>query len=256
MPGIEAITRPSAQPSLVDIAEQLARDTRGMRFDPPVAYVYNPLLYAWAPHRRYLERYGDGKHRVLFLGMNPGPWGMAQTGVPFGDVTLVRDWLGITGHVGHPSAEHPKKPVEGFHCRRREISGQRFWGWAKERFTTARRFFEQCFVLNYCPLCFLEQSGRNRTPDKLAPIEREPLFASCDRALRNSVALLEPAQVLGVGRFATTRAERALTALGTPVDYVPHPSPANPAANRGWARQLEQTMTALRVPLGAQAPAG
>ena len=33
--------------------------------------------------------------RVVFLGMNPGPFGMAQVGVPFGEVAAVRDWLRI-----------------------------------------------------------------------------------------------------------------------------------------------------------------
>lgn len=220
-----------------------------MRFGPPVAYVYNPLEYAWEPHRRYLQRYGTGRHRVLFLGMNPGPWGMAQTGVPFGDVDLVRDWLGVTGRVTRPRPEHPKKPVEGFACRRREVSGQRFWGWAEAKFASAKRFFEHYFVLNYCPLCFLEASGRNRTPDKLAGHEREPLFMRCDRALRDSAALLEPTQVLGIGRFAVLRAKRALADLGVPIGYVPHPSPANPAANRGWAEQLDAAMQTLRAPL-------
>jgi single-strand selective monofunctional uracil DNA glycosylase len=220
-----------------------------MRFRAPVAYVYNPLDYAWEPHRRYLTRYGKERHRILFLGMNPGPWGMAQTGVPFGDVPMVRDWLGLTGRVARPQPEHPKRPVEGFACRRREVSGRRFWGWAESKFTTAKRFFEHCFVLNYCPLCFLEAGGRNRTPDKLARRERDTLFARCDRALRDSAALLEPTHVLGIGRFAALRAKHALAELGTPIGYVPHPSPANPAANSGWAERLDEAIRMLRLPL-------
>lgn len=224
-----------------------------MRFGPPVAYVYDPLAYAWEPHRHYLERYGTQRHRILFLGMNPGPWGMAQTGVPFGDVRMVRDWLGVTGRVTRPQHEHPKKPVEGFACRRREVSGMRLWGWAEAKFATAKRFFEHCLVLNYCPLCFLEAGGRNRTPDKLARHEREPLFLRCDRALRASAVLLEPTHVLGIGRFAVQRAKRALEGLGTPIGYVPHPSPANPAANAGWTARLDEALDALQLPLPAGA---
>jgi single-strand selective monofunctional uracil DNA glycosylase len=235
--------------SLPDVARRLACELRPLRFGAPVSYVYNPLEYAWEPHERYLQRYGGQLYRVLFLGMNPGPWGMAQTGVPFGDVPMVRDWLGITGHVAHPNPEHPKRPVEGFHCRRREVSGRRFWGWARSAFGTAQRFFEQCFVLNYCPLCFLEASGRNRTPDKLARPEREPLFARCDGALRDAVTLLRPTHVLGIGRFAADRAARALGGLDVPTAYVPHPSPANPAANRGWALQLDDAMRELDLSL-------
>ena len=78
---------------LVDIARRLRDDVDRLEFAPPVAVVYNPLDYAWKPHRAYLERYGQGHPQVLLLGMNPGPFGMAQTGVPFGDVAMVRGWL-------------------------------------------------------------------------------------------------------------------------------------------------------------------
>ncbi|MGH9464268.1 MAG: single-stranded DNA-binding protein, partial [Thermoanaerobaculia bacterium] len=166
------------------VAAELASEVAALVFAPPVAFVYRPLEYAWDPHAAYLKRYGRGRREVLLLGMNPGPWGMAQTGVPFGDVELVRDWLGIAGAVARPSAEHPRRPVEGFACRRSEVSGRRLWGWARERFGRAERFFARFFVLNFCPLLFLEASGRNRTPAELAAAEREALAAPCDRALR------------------------------------------------------------------------
>src|SRR5688572_32536315 len=95
--------------------------------------------------------------------MNPGPFGMAQTGVPFGDVAMVRDWLGIVAAVAKPRDEHPKRPVLGFECQRSEVSGARLWGWARARFGTPQRFFERFFVANYCPLAFMESSGANRT---------------------------------------------------------------------------------------------
>jgi len=220
-----------------------------LSFSPPVAYVYRPLDYAWAPHRLYLERYGSSRPQVLLVGMNPGPFGMAQTGVPFGDVAMVRDWLGIEAEVGKPAREHPKRPVEGFSCRRREVSGQRLWGWARDRFNGPEAFFERFFVANYCPLVFVEESGRNRTPDKLARVQREPLFAACDRALRDTVALLEPSFVIGVGRFAAERAAAALSGKGLVLGRIPHPSPASPVANRGWAGQTEQALHNLGIAL-------
>ncbi|MEP6821525.1 MAG: single-stranded DNA-binding protein, partial [Chthoniobacterales bacterium] len=59
------------------------RDAVGkLKFTPPVAYIYNPLDYAWPAHETYLRRYGATRKSVIFLGMNPGPFGMAQTGVP------------------------------------------------------------------------------------------------------------------------------------------------------------------------------
>jgi single-strand selective monofunctional uracil DNA glycosylase len=195
--------------TLVEIARQLRKDVSQLSFGLPVTHVYDPLEYAWSLHREYLSRYGTGQPQVVLVGMNPGPFGMVQTGVPFGDVTMVRDWLKIEGPVGKPEHEHPKRPVEGFACHRHEVSGQRLWGWARTSYRTPERFFSRFFVANYCPLCFLEASGRNRTPDKLPVDERTPLLAVCDRALRRTAECLDPEFVLGVGRFATGRVTAA-----------------------------------------------
>lgn len=219
---------------LVDVARRLSRTVRGLEFAAPVRHVYNPLDYAAEPHERYLRRYGRGRRRAILLGMNPGPWGMAQTGVPFGEISLVRDWLGISGAVRRPADEHPKRPVQGFDCPRSEVSGRRLWGWARERYRTPDRFFATFFVANYCPLMFLEASGRNRTPDRLPAAERAPLLAACDAALRRTVERLAPAIVIGVGAFAEGRARAALAGTEVAVARILHPSPASPAANRGW----------------------
>jgi len=235
--------------SLSSIAEQLRADVDRLSFSLPVTHVYNPLAYAWEPHRRYLERWGGGRKEVVLLGMNPGPWGMAQTGVPFGEVELVRDWLGVEAPVGGPGREHPRRPIEGFACARREVSGQRLWGWARERCGTPEAFFARFLVLNYCPLVFLEQSGRNRTPDKLPAAEREPLEALCDRALSAAIEVLSPDWVIGVGAFAEARARRALAGLDVTVGGVLHPSPASPVANRGWAERAEAQLQALGIDL-------
>ena len=182
--------------------------------------------------------------------MNPGPFGMAQTGVPFGEVTLVRDWLGIEAPVGRPRREHPRRPVAGFACTRSEVSGRRLWGWARERFETPQRFFERFFVVNYCPLAFMEESGRNITPDKLPRAERERLFAVCDRALARTVKALRPGVVVGIGKFAADRAAAALQRSGVAIGTAPHPSPASPAANRGWAAQMERALRDLELDAG------
>jgi single-strand selective monofunctional uracil DNA glycosylase len=225
--------------TLWQAAQRLARDVDALAFAPPVTHVYNPLRYAADAHREYLRRYGAAPKRVVFLGMNPGPWGMAQTGIPFGEVAAVRDWLGISAEVGKPGREHPKRPVEGFACARSEVSGARLWGAFAQRHGDARRFFRERFVANYCPLVFMEESGRNRTPDKLPASERAPLFAACDRHLRTLCAVLAPEWVIGVGAFAAARAEQALVDTGVVVGTILHPSPASPAANRGWAEQAD-----------------
>ncbi|MBL6975618.1 MAG: single-stranded DNA-binding protein [Deltaproteobacteria bacterium] len=179
---------------------------------------------------------------------NPHPWGMAQTGVPFGEVGRVRDWLGIKAPVGRPVGEHPKRPIQGFACTRSEVSGARVWGWAAERFGTPERFFARFFVANYSPLVFMEESGRNRTPDKLPKAEREPLFAACDRALRRTVDCLDPRFVVGVGRFAEDRIRAVLGPdISRVVGCVPHPSPANPAANRGWGHIMDQSLKEIGI---------
>jgi len=221
--------------TLLQSARELAQSTEKLSFASPVAYVYNPLLYAWRPHAKYLQQYGSSRKRVVFLGMNPGPWGMAQTGVPFGEIDAVKGWMQIEEPVDSPSAQHPKRPIEGFACQKSEVSGRRLWGLFAERFGTADAFFQDHLVINYCPLVFMEESSRNRTPDKLPASERETLFALCDQHLRNGAEALKPTWIVGVGGFAQQRAASALEGLPIQFARVLHPSPASPAANRGWA---------------------
>ena len=235
--------------ALVETARELSKTVGRLRFGPPVTHVYNSLDYAWEPHRDYLRRYGAGGKEVVFLGMNPGPWGMAQTGVPFGEVELVRDWLGIEGEVKRPRREHPKRRIEGFACGRREVSGQRLWGWARRRFSVPERFFERFFVANYCPLSFLEESGRNRTPDRLPAAERGPLLDICDRALVRTIEALGPRWVVGVGGFAEGRARAALSETEVSIGRILHPSPASPAANRDWEGTVERQLRDLGIRL-------
>lgn len=247
--GRERASQRRADPPLLAISDALSRTLARMSFGPPVAYVYDPYEYARAPWREYLRRYAASPKEVVLVGMNPGPFGMAQTGVPFGEVSLVRDWLGLEGPVGQPPREHAKRPVLGFACPRREVSGARLWGFARDRFGTPERFFARFFVANYCPLLFLEPSGRNVTPDKLRADEREPLLQACDEALREMIQALEPRLVVGVGHFAEARARTALANLGVEIGRIPHPSPASPAANRGWAEQAERALADLGIRL-------
>jgi len=238
----------STPPSHIDaIFENLMRRVEGLKFGPPVAFVYNPILYAKNSHLEYWHRYGAGPKEIMLLGMNPGPWGMVQTGVPFGDVEMVTGWLGIRGQVDPPPRQHPKRPISGFECQRSEVSGRRLWGWARERFFTPQRFFERFWVANYCPLAFLEATGRNRTPDKLPAIEKMPLLAACDDALIQIVSELRPSIVVGVGGFAATQAMRALQNVNVRVGQITHPSPANPKANAGWRERIESELKMMGI---------
>ena len=238
-------TMGSMQPARIQ--RELTKKLKALTFAPPTHQVYNPLEYARASAELYLERYFQPGVEALWLGMNPGPWGMAQTGVPFGEIAAARDWLGLEAPVRKPKPEHPKRPIEGFACQRSEVSGRRLWGWAQERFGDPENFFERFFVWNYCPLVFMEEGGKNRTPDKLPADEREPLFALCDEALQKLVRTLQPQAIIGVGRFAQKQAQRALADFDLPVHTVLHPSPASPIANRGWAEQAEAQLVALGI---------
>jgi single-strand selective monofunctional uracil DNA glycosylase len=179
--------------------------------------------------------------------MNPGPFGMAQTGIPFGQVAAVRDWLCIQTAIGRPRKEHPKRLVTGFECARSEISGERLWGMFAKRFGRADRFFQEHFVVNYCPLAFMEESGRNRTPDKLPRSERSALFEACDRHLRDVVRLLQPEWLIGVGDFAAARAGAVFPDGSVHVGKILHPSPACPASNVDWAGKVTGQLQELGV---------
>jgi single-strand selective monofunctional uracil DNA glycosylase len=234
---------------LIQAADDLSRAVARLSFGAPVTHVYNPLDYARENHAAYIEAYGRGPKHAVFLGMNPGPWGMAQTGVPFGDAAMVRDWLEIDNPVARPEHEHPKRPVQGLACPRSEVSGTRLWGAAKERFATPARFFRRFYVANYCPLCFMEESGRNRVPEKLPLAERTPLFEACDEHLRRLVRALSPTYVVGVGAFAAARARAALEGLeiGVTVTQILHPSPASPAANQGWSGKVAAQLASAGI---------
>jgi single-strand selective monofunctional uracil DNA glycosylase len=234
-------------PNGLSVYRSLSRELASMKFSPPAEWVYDPLDYAWEPFAQYVTRYGAAGKEAIFVGMNPGPFGMVQTGIPFGEIALTRDWLRISAPVGKPKKEHPKRPVLGFEFPRSEVSGARLWGWARTRFGTPEKFFERFFVAQYCPLAFMARSGANVTPDKLKTAEREILEKKCDAALRKFIALAKPRRVIGVGAYARERCELALAGLGIPVGQILHPSPASPAANKGWAAAAEKQLKELGV---------
>lgn len=233
-------TPKTAATPVIRLAQSLGRSVDRLRFATP-SHVYNPLAYAWPAHRQYLEQFAGKPGRVLLLGMNPGPWGMAQTGVPFGDIGMARDWLGIAAPLRKPLPEqHPKYPIQGFACTRSEGSGSRFWGWARDRFTTPERFFGHFFVWNYCPLLFIGH-GRNLIPGQLHKAEAEPLLDACNQTLSSLIEAIRPRAVVGIGRYAEARA-REIAGHHLTIGYLHHPSPANPAANRNWPALADQAL--------------
>ena len=232
---------------LIPATRKLARELDALKF--PVPFVYNPLNYAWPPHAEYLKRYAAKPRRILFLGMNPGPFGMGQTGVPFGEIAAVRKWLGIDAPVSKPPHEHPKKPVLGFGCPRSEVSGRRLWGLFAARFGTPSKFFVNHFVYNYCPLLFLDggPGGKNLTPDRFSGRAAGKMFALCDAHLRLLADVLEVEWAIGVGAFAEQRLRQALGKSTIKVGRILHPSPASPAANRDWPGLASKELERLGV---------
>jgi single-strand selective monofunctional uracil DNA glycosylase len=231
---------------MIAAAQELSAQVGRLQFAAPVTHIYNPLAYAWPAHEAYLKRFGQNPKQVVFLGMNPGPFGMAQTGIPFGEVAAVRDWLQISAPIGRPVPEHPKRPVLGWACPRSEVSGRRLWQLFAERFGRPEPFFAGHFVTNYCPLVFCEESGRNFTPDKLPAAEQARLFAACDEHLRRVLEILQPEWLVGVGGFAQARG--AAVANGkVKLGGILHPSPASPAANRGWSAAATKQLVALGI---------
>ena len=245
----------STPDQLLAASARLAAELAPLRFSAPVTHVCNPLDYAWAPYEAYVRRFAQGPRRIVLLGMNPGPFGMMQTGVPFGEVAAVRDWMGISAPVTTPADMHPRRPIEGFACRRSEVSGRRLWDWANRRWGSAERFFSDAFVLNYCPLVWLEASGRNRTPVQLPAAELAPVYQACDRHLAKALSALKPDWAIGIGGFAEKRLRQVLEgsdldsalARSIRIGQILHPSPASPAANRGWAEAVDAQLQALGI---------
>lgn len=233
---------------LIAASRRLADRLRPLAFSK-ASYTYLPLDYAREPHELYLSRFGAGRKKVVFLGMNPGPFGMAQTGVPFGEIAAVRDWMGISTPVGKPDKEHPKRPVQGFDCPKSEVSGRRLWGLFSERFPKAKDFFKDHFVLNYCPLVWMSETGANLTPDKLPSNEMAEVEEACLEHLATSIKELQPEWLIGVGGYAEERLKEAAARSGlkAKLGRVLHPSPASPAANRGWAEAATKQLVAQGV---------
>ncbi|WP_018970634.1 uracil-DNA glycosylase family protein [Rubritalea marina] len=216
----------------------LIKQLENIKFSEPVTHTYNPMDYAWDAHHEYTTRFAGNKKQVLFLGMNPGPWGMAQTGVPFGEISAVRDWMGIEMDVLQPQNPHPKRPIEGFACKKSEVSGRRLWGLFASKYPNAEDFFREHFVTNFCPLVWMGETGRNITPDKLPKSEFTPVEEACQSYLSTIIRQLKPTHLVGVGAFAEKQlkltANKHLGDQTFQISKILHPSPASPLANKGW----------------------
>ena len=210
--------------------------------------VYNPLAYAWEPHRAYLELASGGGAKTLLLGMNPGPHGMGQMGIPFAATSVVRDLLKITNlEVGQPRKPHPKRPISGLDWPKEEVSGTRLWGLLANEYGSAESIFKSVFLLNHCPLMlFSGERATNITPDKITGPTTKALLERCDEHLREVADIMQIERVIGVGRYSEKRALNALSGIDISVTTCWHPSPASPLANRNkgedWKKNVRNVL--------------
>ncbi len=218
-----------------------ASDLQDRAWQAPVHLVYNPLDYAKDPALAYHRRYVRARSGFLWMGMNPGPFGMVQTGVPFGARETVQEHLGITGAVNRPAREHPRRPIRGFAETREEVSGRRLWTFVAETWGSVDRFAQAHALVNYCPLAFLNERGANIPLPGLAAADRRAVYARCDESLRQTLHILQPRYCVAIGRVA----ESALARVEAPhIVLLPHPSPASPQANRDWSGLARSALSA------------
>jgi Uracil DNA glycosylase superfamily. len=195
----------------------------------------NVFSYAIDPFLEYLEKAERGSVRTLYLGMNPGPYGMYRTGIPFCDFVTKREFLKITASVDETfidvDAVRGEKPDE----KRREVSGMRLWGLFESVYHSPERFFSSSLVLSYSPLIFFRSEGRraNIALSDVKSLDRKRIEKVSDEFLKRYIKELKCDTLVGIGDYA----HRALVRCsdGERLLKIAHPSPANPAANGDWA---------------------
>ena len=230
--------------------EKIAIQARAAGLD-----VWNPPLYTEEIYRRFLQRYPPKPSPILLLGLNPGPHGMAQTGIPFTDCRTASQLLDISlpipGKAPTDLARRLKKPTGRWRStyERSSLGIYRFLrlGWNN----SLEDAFARVYFANPCPLLFLTAEGKNVTPaDPI--LKRLPEIADLRReAVRRSGALLAPSSVVCLGSDAFSVMGKAASELVGPenVHAYPHPARAIPIA---WAAGLwELAQPYARVALNA-----
>jgi len=224
---------------IIKLSNELSKQMDELTFSLPVKYVYNPLSYSFLTYLQYLNRINFNDVNI-YIGINPGPYGMSQTGIPFGDYYFVKNFLNIKKEklLNLPLTHH-KKPIYGFDINKREASGKRLWAFFQDIYKDQEIFFKNNIILNYCPLCFLNEEGNNITPDKLIKEERNILYKICDDYLNKSINLFKFKSVIGIGNFAYNRAK----ILGYNALKIGHPSPLNIKGSGGrWELDTKEIL--------------
>ena len=141
--------------------------------------VWNPGSYGAPWHRVFREIYPLRERPILMFGLNPGPYGMGQTGIPFTDVRRLRQCLPKMALTLRERGREPRVPglaprsLRRFFTREFESSAVRVYRFLELGWGSAEKGWRSVGVANSCPLLFLDPEGRNQTPavrgDQAAP---------------------------------------------------------------------------------------
>ncbi|XP_055849953.1 single-strand selective monofunctional uracil DNA glycosylase [Episyrphus balteatus] len=227
----------------IDIECNLNKELANLKF-PNITHVYNPIEYAFDLHCQYLKKYLNGPKKMLLIGMNPGPNGMAQNGVPFGNTNTVKNLMKIEGQVEQPPSLHPKRPVTGLACKTEEPSGVRIWTLIGKLAGSLEIFSQQCFMHNFCPLAFFDVQGKNITPGELKGDVKAEVRNICLKYLEQEIQLIQPEIIIAIGSYVgdcMKRLAKQSIYIGSNIKILQlaHPSPRS-VNNNNWPEKATE----------------
>ncbi len=237
-----------------DLAPALRRAT-GWR-------IWNPGLYGETWHARFRRLYRPGQHPLVVFGLNPGPYGMAQTGIPFTDIRrlvsalpdLAAELRGRGERVEPPGLAPPG--LRPYLSRSFESSAVRVYRFLKKGWGGAERGWTEVVVANPCTLLFIDPAeGKNRTPADLARAARlrgsgrdqvrelvESFGRIRIRCAVESIEALSPRGAILLGKDVQAALGPALRRILGEARVIPWEHPAR-AVPESWASGL---LSALR----------
>lgn len=72
---------PDVSEEFLNLADELNLSLEQFEIPKKVEAVYNPTIYARQTFEMYVKKYCNSPKPIIYFGMNPGPFGMSQTGV-------------------------------------------------------------------------------------------------------------------------------------------------------------------------------
>jgi single-strand selective monofunctional uracil DNA glycosylase len=211
--------------------------------------VLDPSRYGERWHAPFRRLYPPRARPLLVFGLNPGPYGMAQTGIPFTDLKRLAQGLPRLAAELARSGERLSLPglapssLQPFLTRTFESSSVRVHRFLRLAHGSAERAFREVVFVNPCPLLFIDRAlGENRTPADLPRALRAGVDEARVEVVSVAVARLRARGAIVLGRDAAAALSVPLRArLGErAVVEWEHPARAVPDI---WARGL---LAALR----------